>query len=671
MLALRQAGAARRLAVGTRAIAHRPLPPLQRGLALAPRQLGQARPCRVSVPRNQQHGCGGSRSSKLFQELFVSPRASAHRSLCTKANDQGGTSGGAPPGGTLSKKAPSPPPVPPRWTPAWIVHVVRKEAAHYYHGAKLLAADCRVASRLLGRLVTQRSLTRREHNLLVRVSADIARLVPLTFFVVVPMMEFALPFAIRIFPNLLPSTFEEKHQVEERRKKLLKVKKLACARDPLVTPAPPCLTFLTLPLVPPAPLLLRVSFSSRLYLWCPYPRTRVWTCPDVSTGEQVRMEMAQVLEHTLETRAEQVTKEAKARERERQATEDLEEARRQSESVKSSDGYVTTSAHQMVSGVAGGDANSATAAFGTAMPANLRAFMTSMREEGTAASPDELLKVMRGFKDNVTLDHLYREQLVAIAQFLGMNAFAPTAILRFQLRSRLRKLRNEDKEIMWEGTDSVSVDELRADLRNRGLPTAKLTREQMVETLDGWLALSQKKELPYSLLIMTNMLKFAAQREEQIETVQAQEQKARDQQAGPPAAAAAPTAAAAAAATPTADVEGEAPGVVDLDLASAQQVLSSLPLSAEASSDDKSDAKEKLESLRREEMLIEEEREVTSPHPTALTRLYLPLLAFTCLYLPCLHLPSCALRARRAVLVCSAYPASPAPSLVATGGFAS
>ena len=37
-------------------------------------------------------------------------------------------------------------------------------------------------------------------------------------------MEFALPFAIRIFPNLLPSTFEEKHQKVEKRKKLLKVR---------------------------------------------------------------------------------------------------------------------------------------------------------------------------------------------------------------------------------------------------------------------------------------------------------------------------------------------------------------------------------------------------------------------------------------------------------------
>ena len=37
-------------------------------------------------------------------------------------------------------------------------------------------------------------------------------------------MVFALPFALRLFPNLLPSTFEEKHQIEEKRKNLLKVR---------------------------------------------------------------------------------------------------------------------------------------------------------------------------------------------------------------------------------------------------------------------------------------------------------------------------------------------------------------------------------------------------------------------------------------------------------------
>ena len=39
-----------------------------------------------------------------------------------------------------------------------------------------------------------------------------------------------------------------------------------------------------------------------------------------------------------------------------------------------------------------------------------------MKEGGRAASSDELLAMMRGFKDNVTLDHLYRDQVLPAVQ---------------------------------------------------------------------------------------------------------------------------------------------------------------------------------------------------------------------------------------------------------------
>jgi len=38
-------------------------------------------------------------------------------------------------------------------------------------------------------------------------------LVPLAFFVIVPLAEFLLPFALKLFPNILPSTFQEQHKV--------------------------------------------------------------------------------------------------------------------------------------------------------------------------------------------------------------------------------------------------------------------------------------------------------------------------------------------------------------------------------------------------------------------------------------------------------------------------
>ena len=39
------------------------------------------------------------------------------------------------------------------------------------------------------------------------------RLVPFIIFVVVPFMEFLLPVALKLFPNMLPSTFQDRLKV--------------------------------------------------------------------------------------------------------------------------------------------------------------------------------------------------------------------------------------------------------------------------------------------------------------------------------------------------------------------------------------------------------------------------------------------------------------------------
>jgi LETM1 and EF-hand domain-containing protein 1 len=43
---------------------------------------------------------------------------------------------------------------------------------------------------------------------LKRTTTDLIRLIPFSVFILVPFMEFLLPIALRLFPNMLPSTFE-------------------------------------------------------------------------------------------------------------------------------------------------------------------------------------------------------------------------------------------------------------------------------------------------------------------------------------------------------------------------------------------------------------------------------------------------------------------------------
>lgn len=92
---------------------------------------------------------------------------------------------------------------------------------HYWLGTKLLWADIRISSRLLLKLVNGKGLSRRERQQLTRTTADIFRLVPVAVFIIVPFMEFLLPVFLKLFPNMLPSTFQDKMREEEALKRRL------------------------------------------------------------------------------------------------------------------------------------------------------------------------------------------------------------------------------------------------------------------------------------------------------------------------------------------------------------------------------------------------------------------------------------------------------------------
>ena len=134
----------------------------------------------------------------------------------------------------------SPPPSPP--TPkttestepvlsrAW--KKVKYEAQHYWHGTKLLAKEVSISARLQKKILQGETLTRRERRQvcgshlgkfqllttvqLRRTTMDLLRVIPFAVFIIVPFMEFLLPVALKLFPNMLPSTFEDKFAAVRR-----------------------------------------------------------------------------------------------------------------------------------------------------------------------------------------------------------------------------------------------------------------------------------------------------------------------------------------------------------------------------------------------------------------------------------------------------------------------
>ncbi len=122
------------------------------------------------------------------------------------------------------KNAPTEPATEPPKKKAPLSQRIKEEALHYWHGSKLLGKEIGISVRLLRKLLLGSNLSRREYRQLKRTLGDVARVVPFIIIVIVPFLEFALPVILKLFPNMLPSTFESKLQEEEKKKKLLKVR---------------------------------------------------------------------------------------------------------------------------------------------------------------------------------------------------------------------------------------------------------------------------------------------------------------------------------------------------------------------------------------------------------------------------------------------------------------
>ncbi|GBC06740.1 hypothetical protein RclHR1_07000010 [Rhizophagus clarus] len=281
---------------------------------------------------------------------------------------------------------------------------IKDEITHYWHGTKLLGLEIKISTKLLYKLLKGQKLTRREHRQLRRTTQDLVRLVPFLVFIIVPFMEFLLPIALKLFPNMLPSTFEDKFSKEEKKRKLLKV----------------------------------------------------------------RLEMAKFLQETI---AETGTTGLKSAEAAKEFTE----------------------------------------------------FFRKVRSTGEQASTEDLLRIANIFEDELTLDNLSRPQLVSMCRYMNLNAFGTDNFLRYQIRNQMRKIREDDKMIMAEGVDSLTIPELQHACQSRGIRTIGVSPARLRSELSQWLDLHLNHKVPSTLLILSRAFSFADRNElaNQAEALQA------------------------------------------------------------------------------------------------------------------------------------------------------
>ena len=262
---------------------------------------------------------------------------------------------------------------------------VKKEARHYWDGSKLLAAEVRISWRLALKMAAGYELTRRENKQLQRTVQDLGRLVPFSVFIIVPLGEALLPLALKLFPNMLPSTFEGQKSKEAKAKVLR------------------------------------------------------------STRKEVSSFLRQTLKET---------------------------------------GLPLSQA--------------------TAQKEEFANFFRKVRSTGETPTAEDVIKVCKVFRDDLTLDNLSRPQLVSMCRYMNLNKFGTDMMLRYQIRHRMRQIKRDDKAISYEGIDSLLPGELQLACAARGLRTHGVSVARMRQDLQTWLNLRLKEGVPSTLLVLSN-----------------------------------------------------------------------------------------------------------------------------------------------------------------------
>ncbi|KAL8672143.1 MAG: hypothetical protein Q9168_003387 [Polycauliona sp. 1 TL-2023] len=268
---------------------------------------------------------------------------------------------------------------------------VRKEIQHYWDGTKLLATEVKISTKLALRMAAGYELSRRENRQLQRTVQDLARLVPFSAFVIVPFAELLLPVALKLFPNLLPSTYEGQKSKDAKATSL---------------------------------------------------RT-------------TRKEVSNFLRDTLKETGLPVS-------------------------------AVSAQAHKE----------------------EFADFFRKVRTTGQSPTQEDVIKVCKVFKDDLTLDNLSRPQLVGMARYMNLNAFGTDMLLRYQIRRRMRQIKLDDRAISYEGVESLSVPEVQNACASRGLRTQGMSPGRLRDDLQMWLDLRLKYGLPSTLLVLSNAFMY-------------------------------------------------------------------------------------------------------------------------------------------------------------------
>jgi len=154
----------------------------------------------------------------------------------------------------------------------------------------------------------------------------------------------------------------------------------------------------------------------------------------------------------------------------------------------------------------------------TAQKEEFATFFRKVRTTGEAPTTEDVIKVCKIFKDDLTLDNLSRPQLVGMCKYMNLNTFGTDMMLRYQIRHRMRQIKRDDRAISFEGVDSLSVPELQTACASRGIRTHGVSPGHLRDDLQTWLDLRLKYGVPSTLLVLSNAFMYSQGKDSEIST---------------------------------------------------------------------------------------------------------------------------------------------------------
>ena len=118
---------------------------------------------------------------------------------------------------------------------------------------------------------------------------------------------------------------------------------------------------------------------------------------------------------------------------------------------------------------------------------------------------DTIIKSKEIYANNeLILDNLNRQQLIALCKLLNLSFLGPNHYLRFKLHLKLYRLKLDDKLIANEGIENLNVEELQAACQERGMNSFDVSIEHLQSQLQQWLDLHINKHVSLSILLLSN-----------------------------------------------------------------------------------------------------------------------------------------------------------------------